>query len=379
MAVPAMWPYVEDANFPGVQDSKQARGDVVRDAYRGGFSGSLSPSEHVAESFGSMEGAPTDEDNARTYDSAQRLAASRTAEPSADRSAGLVSTLGNVAATAAVPAALKVARAAPRAATAVLAALGVGEGASALDAAPKLTREQQRQIEMDKQRMEMEATSARQRGLDAAEANRLAQENQLKLDMERSRQTEDFKRQQESQHQALPFRDRYPLAAQVLSTGGMAAAAAMPYMIRGWKQGQTNALNRAWGNTASRAEQALLAGDLPQAKMLAPQLAAYAKQAGKLKPAEAGPITYGVSSLLPAEASNIPEEIDLLSGSPEAKHRAMETVMDPVRIPAALIQGATFAGIGGKLPVRSRLAPEAQSAGVVKAINAAARARKPRK
>jgi hypothetical protein len=263
----------------------------------------------------------------------------------------------------------------------------------------KLTREQRQQLELEKQRREQEdaaakarreedaaaqaalrhedaAAQAQKRQEDAA-AQAMADERKLKLDMERAQQEAEFKHEQEAKHAALPFRERYPEAAQALSTAGAGLAGAFPYGVRAWKQGAVNRFNRAWQDVANRADEALAKGNVEQAKVLAEQLSAFAKASKTQKSGGAGALTYAMAPSLPAEFSMIPEEVDLMSGSDEAKARAYHEFTDPIRMPAAVAQGATFAGIGGKLPVKTTMAPEAQSAGLVKAIRNMVRRKKP--
>lgn len=53
-AVTGLYPWLKDANFPGVADSRMRRANVARDAYRQGFSGSLTPQQRIDEGFNSF-------------------------------------------------------------------------------------------------------------------------------------------------------------------------------------------------------------------------------------------------------------------------------------------------------------------------------------
>lgn len=255
------------------------------------------------------------------------------------------------------------------------------------EAGPKLTRQQQRELEMAKQKHQMEAetaanlsrqqaetstAAARQQSLDAAEAERIKAENASRIAIEQQRSADTASRENEAALANRPFREKFPSLANAMSNSGMALAALLPYGTRAWQSGRQTGFIKSWESTVAKAEDALTKGDMPQARLLVNQLDGFRKQATMLDKASAkggsNAALYGASAALPLETSMAPEQIDLASGSPEAKSRAIESLTDPVRVPAGLAQGATFAALGAKAPLigGNRVAPEAASAGAVK-------------
>ncbi len=266
-------------------------------------------------------------------------------------------------------------------------ALAATLASSEAEAAPRLTRQQQRELELARQKQELEGATAsrlareqsetstaaaRQQSLDAAEAERIKAENASRIAIEQQRGTDAASRENEAALANRPFREKFPGLANAMSNSGLALAALLPYGTRAWQAGKQSGFIKSWESTVAKAEDALTKGDMPQARLLVNQLDGFRKQAASMEKAGAKGGSnmgmYAASAALPLETSMAPEQIDLASGSAEAKARAIESLTDPVRVPAGLAQGATFAAIGAKAPLMgaNRVAPEAASAGAVK-------------
>lgn len=254
---------------------------------------------------------------------------------------------------------------------------------SEASAKPQLTRAQQRELELERQkqqiasesaatRAESSTAAARQQAMDAAEAERIKGENAVRINIEQQRQADAASRENEAALANRPFRERFPSLATAMSNSGMALAALLPYGTRAWQTGKSGSFVKSWEDTVHKAEDALTKGDMGQARLMVNQLDGFRKQAAAMEKAGnktgSNATMYAASAALPLESSMIPEQIDLASGSPEAKTRAVEAFTDPLRVPAGLLQGATFAALGAKAPLLggNRPNPEAASAGAVK-------------
>lgn len=273
--------------------------------------------------------------------------------------------------------------AAPKAIAGLGGVLGGVLGSTDTAESQRLTNAQKRQVEMDRQRMEMGTSAARQRGLDESAAKQSALESQQKLELERERIANERRITEEKRIAEAPFRDRYPQLANYISGAGIAMSALLPYGARLAKSMGANSTMRAWDATATKAEQAILDGNLKQANMHVAQLAEFKKMGDKAKPQSMGAATWAAGAASPLELAMLPEQIDLMTGSPEAKKKAEDALLDWHRLPAALAQGATFATIGSKVPVPSRTSPAARSEGIVKSYKSSSRkpppSRKPKK
>lgn len=268
---------------------------------------------------------------------------------------------------------------------ATMPALAASLASSDADAAPRLTRQQQRELEMAKQKQQMETeaaasrarqqaetstAAARQQSLDAADAERIKAENASRIAVEQQRQTDTASRENEAALANRPFREKFPALATAMSNSGLALSALLPYGTRAWQAGKQGAFIKSWESTVSKAEDAFAKGDMNAGRLLTNQLEGFRKQNMALEkapqPKNIG--MYAASSALPAETSVLPEVQDYIYGGPEAKARAKETLLDPLRIPLGVATGATLAAIGSKaqLPFGNRVAPEAASAGAVK-------------
>lgn len=121
---------------------------------------------------------------------------------------------------------------APRSmATIGAAALPIGMADVGDAQAAKLTRQQQREQEIERLRQEREVAAERQRALDQAAAEKQRQMDQIEID--RQRQAEDLARQQEQERlareaNARPWRERNPEMAAALPAFGYALAAGVP-------------------------------------------------------------------------------------------------------------------------------------------------------
>ncbi len=300
--------------------------------------------------------------------------------------AGLTGPLG----AAAKRAAMAAVNYAPKAAASVAGLFGAG--AATPTEAVKLTREQQRQVEMDRQatelkaqaereRIKAEGEAARQRGeneakiraAEKAEQTRIDRENIAAAETARLAEIERVKAAQEA-HEKLPFRERHPDISNLMTAGGMSAAAAVPFGGRMVQAGREAIFNSRWRKVVDAAEAALKSGDTKMAKVYGEQLKGFAKQSKEIGKSGPGAVTTGAAALSPLEVSMLPEQIDMITGEKEAKQKAMDQLLDWHRAPGALLQGATFATLGMKAPtVLHSVSPAGRSEGLVKSI---ARSRK---
>jgi hypothetical protein len=286
----------------------------------------------------------------------------------------LASTLGNVASPipgGAVRGVVAAAKAAPKA-TAALGGLGLSGLLSSETADAKLTRKQQRELEMQQASLTAQAEAKRRQGQDEARIRMEELETKARLEDERAARMAADQRAEAKRVAELPFRERNPELAQSMAYGGMAAATAMPYAYRLAKAAKLNSFYSKWADTAKRAEEAAMSGNQGAAKLLSAELAGLAKQAPKAEAAAQKGVRTAqtVGGLLPFEGAGLPEQIDLFSGSDAARERAVHEFSDPHRYAGAALQGLTFSGLGAKLPTFERNSPSGVSEGVMKTVRA---------
>ena len=247
---------------------------------------------------------------------------------------------------------------------------------SSAEAAPRLTRDQQRQVEMERLRGEQETRRA--------QAER---EGQFRTEQDRARfqaqQAEEqrtsaarFEAQQKEAEANAPFRQKYPMLASALPFMGSAAAFLSPFLTRALVTNPgAHALAREWSAAADATEAALAAGNRRGAVQGLRQLEGYAKQ-WEQRQKGIGAIGLATSAALPTEAALLPSEYDaamLPPGNP-SREAAMHVLTSPTELGAralpGLLQGLPAAMLGNKLPAGPLpLAPAGRSAGLVNAYD----------
>ena len=278
---------------------------------------------------------------------------------------------------------------------------------SPAEAAPRLSRQEQHDLLMqrqqEEQRQEMASRAAatkQQQDLAAQEAeDRRRQMNmkaeteahmaaeQQRAEMERQRAAADqaAAAQREREMNERPFREKYPAVATALPIAGMAASTALPFAKNAMNAGRANKLLREWEGTAGRTEQAVISGDKEGARLGANQLKGYQKN----WPAAEKKVNQGyglggqvASGFLPAEATMFPSEYDYATQPHDSA--AYKSAHDLFTNPAELAQragmawmgGTGMAGVGNKIPFSTRLPPLGRSQGAVAAVKAQSATRK---
>lgn len=245
--------------------------------------------------------------------------------------------------------------------------------------AANLTRSQKRELEFKREQLRIESQAASERAEKAAEqetklrrenshieadAKRQEAEDAKRIALEKQEEEGRITREHESKQANRPFREKFPNLSTAMSNAGLALSALLPYGTRMWQAGKATQFTKQWENVALQAEEAISKNDLPKARQLVDQLSGFKKQAAAIEKGAPNKEKtnlglFAASSALPFETSALPEAIDLGSGSPEAKSRAKDQLLDPVRAPAALAQGATAALLGSKAPLARRHGPDA--------------------
>jgi hypothetical protein len=189
--------------------------------------------------------------------------------------------------------------------------------------------------------------------------------------MEMAQKAAALEAERKEKEAKTPFRQKHPAAAEALAWGGTAAAAALPFMLRG----KTNLGTLLPGSNASRinktvreANRAIDMGDIEKAKRLAlelehlvgkaPAAASKGKSAkgvkgvmdmamragGHVAKAGGGAAAGGV---LAAEGSMLPDQIDMgMLPEGEARTKAREAALNPMNYLDRAVTG-TLTGLGG--------------------------------
>lgn len=278
-------------------------------------------------------------------------------------------------------------------------ATGLAGMLSSSEAAPKLTREQQRQLEMetsrarnaaelDQQKRAQEAEIARQGAAQQVELERARREGDLatqqaaaQADTERQRAEAEYQQQEAVRQSQLPFRERYPGLANALPFAGVGAAAASPYAVRLGKALFNNAGVRQMEGAVGRGETALAGADKGAITRSLGELKSIQKSgaAAPEGPVSAGPGTLALSAGLPAEAALLPAEYDLqmLPTDNPNREAAKKMLTDPTelakRVIPGLLQGIPAATLGNKVPAvwPEKLPPISNMEGLIAALRAA--------
>jgi len=284
-------------------------------------------------------------------------------------------------------------------------AAGLAGGAGILGAmtptaeAIKLTPEQQRQVLLDRERATLEEKSKAA----AREADERARAAQRAGDIQAAREADErrdrIQREAEERHIAqankereeaearaaaferAPFRERHPYISDALTSAGLAGSALIPYGNRVVNEARYALLNRSIANLANEAKAAVRAGDITAAKMHAAELKGMLADAKslerKVNPSVRAKLgTVAVSSLSPLE-STIPEGLDIIQGSDEAREAAYPKIFNWHRVPAALAEGLGIASIGSKFPLPGAVSRLGRTSGLLKSITPPASRKKP--
>lgn len=247
----------------------------------------------------------------------------------------------------------------------------------------RLTRAQQREIELERQRLKAQAEGDLARAKSLAEQQRMDREAAAKQAMELERMNRENKvalEQAEKDRQAnMPFRDRFPNLASALPFAGGAAALAFPYLARLRNTMKANRAVGDWESRVTAAEQALPKADKVRSTQFGAEMKALRE--GGERSTEPSKAMVATSAMLPAEAALLPYEYDALmlpSGNKD-KEAAMQLLLDPAEVAKravpGLLQGIPAAMIGAKLPamIPQKVPPIAQTEGLEAAFRAAAR------
>lgn len=194
-----------------------------------------------------------------------------------------------------------------------------------------------------KQELAAETEAARQKAEDAARVATEQKENEARLEKEHQQRQAD-----------RSFREKFPELSSAFSNSGILLAGMLPVAGRLKSTGPMRRFQSAWEDAAEKANEALKKKDMFQAKVYIDQLAAFKKQSGAMEKAAAGADRSSLglnvaAGTLPAELGSIPEAADMMVGTPKAKEKAKETLLDPMRIPPAIATGAVMTGLGSKV------------------------------
>lgn len=259
---------------------------------------------------------------------------------------------------------------------------GVAGSTIATEAAPTLTRQQQRDLEVERQRAGNAAELATKRAAEESE-RRLSEERiragqATEADIARKRAEADFQREEALRSSNLPFRQKYPNLSNALPFAGMVGALAAPYAMRAGGRLAENALARGMEGQVARGMETMAAQPRDPAAVAG---MVSALKTSKATPDAGGisPAAVGVSAMMPAEAAMFPSEYDLAmlpKGDPN-RETAFNTLTTPAELAQRLIPGALAGGpaafMGSKLPVPipRRMRPEAEMEGLIAAGKAA--------
>jgi hypothetical protein len=248
-------------------------------------------------------------------------------------------------------------KAAPKMSAALMGALGLGLNPA--DAGPKLTKAQQRALEMEKQRAGMSAESDKARAMNEIEVENMRRQANDKLDAEAK-----------AKEANTPFRERFPEIAGKLPTMGLMLSAGLPFALRGSK----NAMSFLPGSLPSRvagatkaAEKAASEGNVMATTLKAKELDNLIQSApgvgsnmGKAGAAAAA------GGALTAEANMFPDQYDAFNlPAGEAQDKARERALNPMNYGERALVG-TLTGLSGYkagdlIPSRTANIPRAQS------------------
>jgi hypothetical protein len=239
------------------------------------------------------------------------------------------------------------------------------------EAAPRPTREQQRLLEVERLRGEMQAQQAAQAQQREQQA-RVAQSQQeierqkaqTQADIEAKAAQAQAARDEQQKQQNQPFREKYQELARILPFLGGAASLLLPIGTQIAKIPGQNALTKQWTATADGIETALAAGDHKAATRGLNQLAAYGEQ---WKKANSGvsPGVYAGAASGPTEAALMPAVYDSLTLPPGDKNQPDWEKIAKDRLPVAIGEGLALGSAGAKIMPKRNPAIVARSEGLL--------------
>jgi hypothetical protein len=271
---------------------------------------------------------------------------------------------------------------------------------------PKLTKEQQQQLLLQKQQAEIEtaASAAREKAKADAAAEALRQktltEGQENDRLRKQRLEDQEKENNRIAAEAEAERKRVADAAQKeldkswrlkhseastpLAAAGWGAAGLLPYAGRSVAAWNANRPIANWEKSIEKAHNAFKAGNIPEAKAFGADALGFKKDyATSLKNAQnegvvskilkgTGKVGGATASLLtPFELGMYPEIQDMINGSPKAKENAWNELPD--QAPWRALQGLSGYAIGSELPlaVKERLPPNERTNQLVNLLKGA--------
>lgn len=253
--------------------------------------------------------------------------------------------------------------------------LVIAAGASALVSATpaeaaKLTGKQKQELEIKRQQLQMEGQEASRRSQETmqqelelrrqgmqfeAESKQKEAQGLAQIAINKQKEEANLNRAEEARLTNAPFREKFPNLSTAMSNTGLAIAALLPYGTRMYQAGKgvSTPFVKAWESVATEAEAALKTKNMDHARILVDQLVGFKKEAIALekKSVKSNVIINALSAAAPMETQMLPELMDLSFGSKDSKSKAIDTVFDPVRVPASILQGITAAGLGAKAPI----------------------------
>lgn len=283
------------------------------------------------------------------------------------------------------------------------AALGIAAGATGMtvasqeaEAAPRLSRQQKQDLEFQaqalQQKVDIEKQAAKDIKLDELDARRAGDDYTAELKRKEADAAEtrainhekeiaNLARAEEARKANLPLRQKYPELTMAMNGAGLALTALIPFGVKSGQaaQGLSKGFVRTWNGVATEAEAALKNKEMDTARILIDQLVGFKKEALVLEAKSssgASQLKRGIGNAAavasPIETQMLPEQLDLANGSEEAKSKAIANMLDPVRLPASLLQGVLGTSLGNKLPPLFQGNPavaRAKTAGLESSLN----------
>jgi hypothetical protein len=271
------------------------------------------------------------------------------------------------------------------------------------ESSQKLNRAQQQEVEMKRQQIEAQSKADLEKARLEAEGKAKTEETKAKAEQERLKLEADI-RQRESEQKAqavqqaeeratkqreaaeqaereATIRERHPVLANAITAAGYTLAAIVPLRANYLKVMENRGFIEKWEQTAQAAEKAYLEGNKTAAQLQLNKLKEFQERLKKLDGSKLGrAILVANSAAFPVEIGMLPEFADAVTGTPEQKKKAQDTLLDWHRLPSAIGLGTALATAGYKWPIRKSGAAgvEAASKGLVE-TGLPTKARAPRK
>lgn len=211
-----------------------------------------------------------------------------------------------------------------------------------------------------------------------AKVKRESAESAAKLAGEQQEKQAELERQYAQEMADRTFREKFPKLSLAAEGAGVLVSSFFPFMKTVRQAAKQGSLLQDWERAIVGAEDALAAKDLDKARLYINQLSAFKKQeaAGanpstmqKVQNAVKGKPADAITAFAPAEFATAPELTDQIIGTPKAKEKSRETILDPVRLGAGAMLGTITSTLGtkaGKMVGHNREAPVARSEAAMK-------------